>query len=85
MNPFLRELQANHPEGVEGVITGVNHVVRSPAEVKAKAEQHYLVEIKVGELLYIDVVDSKRELQAGDQVKVEWTKTQEGDGMPLLS
>jgi hypothetical protein len=84
---FLRELQAENPDGVDGEIVSVNHVVRSEAEMKAEADQHYLVFVKIGEETFVDVVDSERKeaLQKGDQVHIGWTTTTEGDGMPLVS
>lgn len=58
---------------------------------KDKAEavlpQHYLVYLAVGELVYVDVVDADtgKEPAKADQVRVVWTKTTEGDGLPLLN
>lgn len=98
MFPLLRELQHAHPDGVEGVVEAVNHVPRSEVEVKARKivkkedkdvpfPMHFLVFLRVGETVYADVVDvdPDRELAKGDPVKVRWTQTAEGDGMPFLS
>lgn len=98
MFPLLRDLQSSHPDGVEAVVESVNHVVRSEVEIKARTivkkqdkdvpfPMHFLVFLRVGETVYADVVDvdTDRELTKGDPVKVRWTQTAEGDGMPFLS
>lgn len=86
MNPILRTLQPGNTEGVDAEIVAIDHVVRSEAEIEAKTDLHYIAYLKVGEIVYVDVVDADtgKEPAKGDKVRVNWTKTSEGDGMPIL-